>query len=184
MAQPGSNEEGKDDEKETSTCDYKCVFRKADDSIYIMVKDTKSKRAFSNTFSKSALLAMDLKQQSIDEIITMLEAAKSGSDSSLKFQIVFGDAENTKNVSIDKLSKSYVKGYAAYIIISIQMKWLNADYNFKLLEQSYVNINLFYNHLHVKLYDSDIVILLLLQNEVKQIFCMILLLICSKKLIR
>ena len=176
MAQPGTNAEGKDDEKEAST-DYKCVFRKSDDSIYIMLKDTKSKRAFSNTFSKSTLLEMDLKS-SIDEIINLLKTAKSGSDSSLTFQVAFGDAENTKTVSIDKLSLSYIKGYAAYIIISIKMSWMltGSEYYFKLLEQSYVNI--FYAILPI--YH----IYILSQHAAKQIYCMILLLICNKKLMR
>ena len=143
MAQPGNdNNEGKDDEKEASAYNnYQCVFRQADDSLYIMIKDTKSKRAFSNTFSKSTLMEMHLRE-SIDEIINLLKTAKSGTDSSLTFQIAFGDAENTKTVSIDKLSKSYVKGCAAYIVVSIRMSWMSkaADYSFKLLEQSYVII--------------------------------------------
>ena len=78
------------------------------------MKDRKSKRAFTNTFSKSTLNEMDLKQ-SIDKVIKMLETAKSGSASELKFEIRFGDAENTKKVSADKLSKSYEKGNALYI---------------------------------------------------------------------
>ena len=140
MAQPGNNDEGKDDEKEPSDYGtYKCVFRKTDDSIYIMLKDTKTKRTFSNTFSKSTLSEMHL-TQTIDEIINLLEAARSGSDSTLTFKIAFGDAENNKTVSINNLSKSYVKGYALYIGITVKMSWMNTEYNFKLLEQSYVSI--------------------------------------------
>eukprot|EP01084_Bolivina_argentea_P139903 246061_1 len=133
LMEPGT--EG-DDEKKTSSeyGVYQCVFRKAGDSLYLMMKDRKSKRTFSNTFSKSTLMDMDLKQ-SIDKIINMLETAKSGSQSQLKFQIRFGDAENTKKVSSNQLSKSYQKGYALYVFVSIDQSWFSAEYSFKLLEQ-------------------------------------------------
>ncbi len=62
---------------------------------------------------------MDLKQ-SIDKVINMLEAARSGSASELKFEIRFGDAENTKKVSADQLSKTYEKGNALYIFVSME----------------------------------------------------------------
>eukprot|EP01084_Bolivina_argentea_P024273 45247_1 len=131
--QPGN--EGNDDEKEVSQYGiYQCVFRQASDSLYIMMKDRKTKRSFTNTFSKSTLVEMDLKQ-SMDKVVKMLETAKSGSASELKFEIRFGDAENTKKTSADKLSKSYEKGNALYMFVSLEHSYFSAEYQFKLLEQ-------------------------------------------------
>ena len=134
--QPGT--EGDDDEKKISEYGtYQCVFRQASESLYILMKNKKTKRSFTNTFSKSTLVEMDLKQP-IGDIVKMLETAKSGSASELKFEIRFGDAENTKTVSADKLS--YEKGKALYIFISMKLSYFSAEYQFKLLEQSYVTL--------------------------------------------
>eukprot|EP01083_Nonionella_stella_P278208 946022_1 len=132
--QPGT--EGDDDEKKSLSeyGVYQCVFRKAGDSLYLMMKDKKSKRSFSGTFSKSSLTDMDLKQ-SVDKIIVLLETAKTGEKSELKFEIRFGDVENNKKMSPDQLSKSYEKGYCLYIFITIEQAWFTAQYDFKLLEQ-------------------------------------------------
>ncbi len=136
MAQPGN--EGNDDEKTSSKYDdYQYVFRKSSDSLYIMMKNKKSKRAFSNTFSRSTLTEMDLKQ-SIEMIVNLLETAKSGSQTGVKLELRFGDAENIKKVSMDQLSKSYEKGNALYAFVTIEQSWFSAEYQFKLLEQSSV----------------------------------------------
>eukprot|EP01083_Nonionella_stella_P140144 429100_1 len=135
--QPGV--EGDDDEKKMSAQygTYQCVFRKASDSLYLMMKDRKSKRSFANTFSKSTLIEMHLRQP-IDKIINMLETAKSGSTSELKFELRFTKAENDKNVSMDQMAKTYEKGDALFLIVSVNQSWFAALYQFKLLEQRYV----------------------------------------------
>eukprot|EP01083_Nonionella_stella_P132252 402023_1 len=132
--QPGT--EGDEDEKMMSSQygTYQCVFRKASDSLYLMMKDRKSKRSFTNTFSKSTLIEMDLKQP-IDKIINMLETAKSGSTSELKFELRFTKAENDKKVSMDQMAKTYEKGDALFVIVSVNQSWFAAQYQFKLLEQ-------------------------------------------------
>eukprot|EP01083_Nonionella_stella_P164962 547634_1 len=132
--QPGT--EGDEDEKMMSSQygTYQCVFRKASDSLYLMMKDRKSKRSFTNTFSKSTLIEMDLKQP-IDKIINMLETAKSGSTSELKFELRFTKAENDKKVSMDQMAKTYEKGDVLFVIVSVNQSWFAAQYQFKLLEQ-------------------------------------------------
>ena len=100
-----------------------------------MMKNRKSKRTFSNTFSRSTLTEMELKQ-SIDMIANMLETAKNSSQTGVKLELRFGDAENTKKVSMDQLSKSYEKGNALYAFVCIEQSWLSAEYQFKLFEQS------------------------------------------------
>ena len=139
MAQPlQTGNEGDDDEKKvTKYGTYQCVFRQSSDSLYIMMKNRKTKRTFTNTFSQSTLVEMHL-TQSIDKVAKMLETAGSGSASELKFDIRFGDAENTKRLSADKLSKSYEKGNALYIFMSMETSYFFAEYQFKLLEKSYV----------------------------------------------
>eukprot|EP01083_Nonionella_stella_P193144 713655_1 len=112
MAEPGGDDEkkeGKIDEQSSIFADYRCVFRAAGDSLYMMIKNVKTKRSFHNTFSKKMLNEMELKQ-SIDKVINLLNEAKSGTKSELAFKIAFGDANNDKNVLFDKLSKDYSTG--------------------------------------------------------------------------
>ena len=136
MAQQ-QNKDNDDQKEAVSEYDsYQCIFRKATDSLYIMMKDRKTKRSFTNTFSKSTLLDMELKQ-SVDKVINLLETAKSGSNADLKFEIRYGDAENIKKLSMDQLSESYEKGDALYAFVCIEQSWFSAEYQFKLFEQSY-----------------------------------------------
>ncbi len=137
ILQPGTEGDDDDEKKVSEHGAYQCVFRQSSDSLYVMMKNRKTKRSFTNTFSKSTLVEMDLKQ-SIDKVINLLEAARSGSASELKFEIRFGDAENTKKVSAGQLSKTYEKGNALYIFVSMEHSYFSAEYQFKLLEQSYV----------------------------------------------
>eukprot|EP01084_Bolivina_argentea_P190233 326969_1 len=137
MAQPGDEkeDEGKQiDIDATKFGKYRCVFRAINDSLFIMMKDTKTKRAFSNTFSKSTLLEMNL-NQSMDKIMNLLNEARAGSKSELTFKIGFGSAENNKKVSFNQLSKSYVQGHALCIYVAIDNSYFAAEYIFKLLEQ-------------------------------------------------
>eukprot|EP01084_Bolivina_argentea_P139904 246062_1 len=137
MAEPGGDDEkkeGKIDEQSSIFADYRCVFRAAGDSLYMMMKNVKTKRSFHNTFSKKMLNEMELKQ-SIDKVINLLNEAKSGTKSELAFKIAFGDANNDKNVSFDKLSKDYSTGNALFIFVAIEHSYFTAKYVFKLLEQ-------------------------------------------------
>jgi len=152
MAQPGDDEKRNEgnDLQNTPFGDYKCVFRPADDALFIMMKNSKTKRAFTSTFSRSKLLEMDLKQP-IDKIVNLLLDAKSGKKSELTFKIGFGNADGeTKGamksqqnkpqnvapaISFDQLSKSYLKGTALYIFVNIDNDYFSAEYVFKLLEQ-------------------------------------------------
>ena len=124
------------DEKDDETfADYKCTFRAdKDDSLYMCLKGSKSKRTFTNTFSKSTLLEMELKQ-SVEKIVNLLNEAKSGKKEELQFKVGYGDKESTKGVSHDTLSKDYVKGYALYAFVIIDSSYFNAEYTFKLIEQ-------------------------------------------------
>jgi len=151
MAQPGDDQKGNEG-NDTQFGDYRCVFRPTDDALFIMMKNSKTKRTFENTFSKSTLLEMDLKQP-IDKVVNLLLDAKSGKTDELSFKIGFGDAEgetkgstdNDKSqqsqpqvsepISFDKLSKSYLKGSALYIFVNMDNNYFSAEYVFKLLEQ-------------------------------------------------
>mmetsp|Transcript_60039 Transcript_60039/g.54039 ORF Transcript_60039/g.54039 Transcript_60039/m.54039 type:complete len:300 (-) Transcript_60039:132-1031(-) len=149
MAQPGDDQKGNEG-NDTQFGDYRCVFRPTDDALFIMMKNSKTKRTFENTFSKSTLLEMDLKQP-IDKVVNLLLDAKSGKTEELSFKIGFGDAEGetkgsmnksqqcqpevSQQVSFDKLSKSYLKGSALYIFVNMDNNYFSAEYVFKLLEQ-------------------------------------------------
>eukprot|EP01083_Nonionella_stella_P257927 882301_1 len=153
--QPGDEKyeanEGTVDQNASKYGNYRCVFRPADaDSLYLMMKDCKSKRAFSQTFSKSTLFEMKLAQP-IDKVINLLEEAMSGESTGLKFKIAFGDAENTKTPEFGKLSTRYVQGYALYILVSIDHSYFGADYSFKLLEQKRTETD----RLHDIIYDMQ-----------------------------
>eukprot|EP01083_Nonionella_stella_P257926 882297_1 len=153
--QPGDEKyeanEGTVDQNASKYGNYRCVFRPADaDSLYLMMKDCKSKRAFSQTFSKSTLFEMKLAQP-IDKVINLLEEAMSGESTGLKFKIAFGDAENTKTPEFGKLSTTYVQGYALYIMVSIDHSYFGADYSFKLLEQKRTEVD----RLHDIIYDMQ-----------------------------
>ena len=136
MAQEGDDEKGIDtmDGVKSNFGDWRCVFAPASDSLYMMMKNSKSKRAFINTFSKSTLLEMELKQ-SVEKIVNLLLEAKSGKKEELTFKVAYGDKENSNKVSYDTLSKDYVKGYALYVFVIIDSSYFNAEYTFKLLEQ-------------------------------------------------
>eukprot|EP01083_Nonionella_stella_P072814 196443_1 len=153
--QPGDEKyeanEGTVDQNASKYGNYRCVFRPADaDSLYLMMKDCKSKRAFSQTFSKSTLYEMKLAQP-IDKVINLLQEAISGESTGLKFKIAFGDAENTKTPEFGKLSTRYVQGYALYILVSIDHSYFGADYSFKLLEQKRTEVD----RLHDIIYDMQ-----------------------------
>eukprot|EP01083_Nonionella_stella_P142845 442722_1 len=153
--QPGDEKyeanEGTVDQNASKYGNYRCVFRPADaDSLYLMMKDCKSKRAFSQTFSKSTLFEMKLAQP-IDKVINLLQEAISGESTGLKFKIAFGDAENTKTPEFGKLSTRYVQGYALYILVSIDHSYFGANYTFKLLEQKRTETD----RLHDIIYDMQ-----------------------------
>ena len=122
-----------EDEKQIDNIGYKHIFRESGDSLYLMMKDKQSRRCFSNTFSKSALVDMNI-HQPIEEILNLLQIAKSG-QSGFTFEVRYGDAENIKKVAIDKLSKSYETGMALYIFVSVKQSYFSAQYQFKLLQQ-------------------------------------------------
>eukprot|EP01083_Nonionella_stella_P297019 1008896_1 len=137
MLQPGDEKENEGcciDAKASKFGNYRCVFRRADESLYMMMKNSKTKRAFGNTFSKSQLMEMELKQ-SINKIVNLLEEAQSGSKSELTFKMAFGNAENNKKVTFKQLSKSYAKGDALYIFVAIENSYFGAEYIFKLFEK-------------------------------------------------
>ena len=148
MAQTGDEKQSGGnifDENATQFQDYLCVFRPAADSLFIMMKHAKSKRTFTNTFSKSTLGEMgfikprDQQPWEVDQIVNLLLGAQSSkNEEELSFKIGFGDAEATKQVSFDKLSKSFSKGNALYIFVNINRPYLQDTYIFKVLEQSYV----------------------------------------------
>ena len=146
--EPGDEKEneGKVTNSDSNFGDYQCVFRQADDSLYILLKNKKSKRAFTSTFTKSTLIEMDLKQ-SIDKVINLLEAARSGvRKKELTFTIGFGGANNNKKVPFDKLSTSYSKGCALFICVTIDNPYMESEYVFKLLEQSCVMLCVSHTH--------------------------------------
>ena len=98
LNEPGNLDEGKDcdDEKEYTTYGvYRCIIRQINNSIYFEMKNTKNKRVFSATYDRKTLKSMNLKQ-SMDKIINLINAAKSGSQSELKFNISFGNDQNTQ----------------------------------------------------------------------------------------
>eukprot|EP00484_Ammonia_sp_Unknown_P028343 CAMPEP_0197029466 /NCGR_PEP_ID=MMETSP1384-20130603/8903_1 /TAXON_ID=29189 /ORGANISM="Ammonia sp." /LENGTH=282 /DNA_ID=CAMNT_0042458633 /DNA_START=12 /DNA_END=860 /DNA_ORIENTATION=+ len=132
MAQPGDEkqDEGQGDQYEN----YRCVFRESGDSLYAMLKDTKSKRTFTNTFSKSTLIEMGLNQP-LSKVINLLTEAKSGTKPGLSFKVAFGDAKNEKPVTLDKLSTSYEQGHALYVFVTMDYSFFYAEHQFKLLEQ-------------------------------------------------
>eukprot|EP01083_Nonionella_stella_P003490 10028_1 len=142
MAEPGDEKEGTIDEQSVALFgDYRCVFRAAADSLYIMMKNVKTKRSFHNTFSKSTLNEMELKQ-SIDRVVNLLKEAKSGTKSELTFKIAFGDADSDKKVQFDKLSNDWNKGNALFILVAIDNTYFAAEYVFKLLEQKRSEIDI------------------------------------------
>eukprot|EP01084_Bolivina_argentea_P217728 369605_1 len=126
--------EGNDEKKSLEHDSYKLVFREANDSLYLMMTERKLKRSFHNTFSKSTLNDMELKQ-SIAQICNLFNTALSGKRSEIKLKIRFGNAENNKKMSSDQLSKLYSKGCVLYIFICIEESWFTAEYSFKLLEK-------------------------------------------------
>mmetsp|Transcript_22682 Transcript_22682/g.36414 ORF Transcript_22682/g.36414 Transcript_22682/m.36414 type:complete len:286 (+) Transcript_22682:60-917(+) len=132
MAQPG-DEKQKEGDTPQHLNEYRCVFRESADSLYILLKNSKTKRAFTNTFTKSTLKEMDLKQP-IKKIISLLEESYRGKPE-LSFKVAFGDAENTKQQIFANLYKDYAKGYALYIFVGIDNSYFSAQYAFKLLEQ-------------------------------------------------
>ena len=137
QVQPGndkSNECGMDGETISKYGNYRCVFRQASDSLYVLMKNTKTKRAFTNTFSKATLTEMDWKG-SIDKMVKLLEEACAREKHDLTFKVAFGDSENNNPVSYDALSRSYMKGHALYVFVAIEGSYLSAQYAFKLLEQ-------------------------------------------------
>mmetsp|Transcript_60038 Transcript_60038/g.54038 ORF Transcript_60038/g.54038 Transcript_60038/m.54038 type:complete len:288 (-) Transcript_60038:32-895(-) len=136
MAQPGDEKENEGNILDGAEVfgEWRCVFRPANDSLYIMMKNVKSKRAFSNTFSKSTLDEMGFKQ-STDKISKLLFEAKAGKKEELSFEVAYADKETTKAPSFDSLSRSYVKGYALFMQVAIDSSYFSADYTFKLLEQ-------------------------------------------------
>mmetsp|Transcript_67178 Transcript_67178/g.60304 ORF Transcript_67178/g.60304 Transcript_67178/m.60304 type:complete len:272 (+) Transcript_67178:44-859(+) len=135
MAQPLQPGSQTNEEAKQSVGDYKGVFRQASDSLYLMMRNTKTKRCFNNTFSKKTLIeGKDIKQP-ISELVNLLTIAKSGQKAGFTFDIRFGDAENIKNVSMNELSQSYKKGDALYIFLSAKLDYFSAEYQFKLLEQ-------------------------------------------------
>eukprot|EP01083_Nonionella_stella_P291234 991076_1 len=142
MAEPGDEKEGTIDEQSVALFgDYRCVFRAAADSLYIMMKNVKTKRSFHNTFSKSTLNEMELKQ-SIDRVVNLLKEAKSGTKSELTFKIAFGDADSDKKVQFDKLSNDWNNGSALFILVAIDNTYFAAEYVFKLLEQKRSEIDI------------------------------------------
>ncbi len=142
------------------------------------MKHVKSKRTFTNTFSKSKLVEMGLKQ-SVEKVTNLLRDSKAAMSADTKqdlsFLIGFGDAENDKSVQFNQLSKEYAysKGCALYVLVSIENSYYSAEYTFKLLEQGYV-LYFFSQLTHANLCD--------VQNAMKLILSVILLLICRKKL--
>ena len=163
IKEPGNLDEGKEsDSKEYTVYGvYRCIFKQINNSLYLEMKNTKNKRVFSSKFHRKSLINMNLKQ-SISKIISMLNAAKSGTQSELKFTISFGNIQNTqKNNQNDKfiddeeeeedgsninqimetpqLSKHYQKGDSMYLTVSIEKAFFDPEqYIFKLIEQSYV----------------------------------------------
>ena len=134
MAESKEEKSDIDDLDEGNYGDYRCTFRPdKDDSLYICIKGSKSKRTFTNTFSKSTLLEMGLKQ-SVQKIVALLFEAKSGKKEDLEFKIAFGDKE-TEKPSVDVLPRHYVKGYAMYLFVIIDSSYFTATYTFKLIEQ-------------------------------------------------
>eukprot|EP00483_Globobulimina_turgida_P005320 UN05330 len=136
MAEPGGDEkEGKYMDEDSSVFgEYRCVFRGTADSLYIMMKNVKTKRTFNNTFSKTTLNEMDLKQ-SIDKVVNLLNEAKTCKKSELSFKIAFGDADNDKKVPFGKLSQNWSSGNALFVFVAIDNSYFAAEYVFKLLEQ-------------------------------------------------
>jgi len=157
--EPGDDEkkaiEGSDDDEYTKFGKYRCVYRETSNSLFVMIKDTKSKRSFANTFSKSSLKKMDWRG-SIEKMINFLKEAQQGKKEELSFKIAFGpsasgsqqghvvvtddgadgnETESSKVVSFGKLRKSYADGHAMYVLAAIETSYFGAEYLFELLEQ-------------------------------------------------
>eukprot|EP01084_Bolivina_argentea_P186918 322088_1 len=110
--------------------------REESKSLYIEIQNKKTKRVFSNTFSKSTLESMKL-HGSIQKIIQMINSAKSGKSDKLqfKFELLFSDPKNDK-ISINNMSKSYSKGRnCMHMVISVDEFFMSGVWPFKLLEQ-------------------------------------------------
>eukprot|EP01084_Bolivina_argentea_P001007 1855_1 len=128
--------EGKEETKESTNvkyCDYQTTFKAMDDSLYIMIKNKKTKRSFSKIFSKSELIAMHFRQ-SVDKIVNLIRVARSASNKKWIFEIRFGSSDNDK-VSKNNLNCDYNKGDAMFMIIAINEDWFSDEYMFKLPEQ-------------------------------------------------
>jgi len=141
QTQPGdeksSSNEGDvflDEESFSKYGNYRCVFRQASDSLYVLMKNTKTKRSFTNTFSKAALAEMDWKGD-IEKMVNLLEEARGGKNDDVVFKVAFGDAENDKPVSFSTLSKAYMKGCAMYVFVAMEYSYFSAQYLLKLPEQ-------------------------------------------------
>ena len=139
--QPGNAEGNKAESTSSLYPSYRFRIEDLSDTLYIEIQNKKTKRVFSNSFSKSTLESMKLTGL-VTKIIHMINSAKSGKHDkySFKFEILFGDAENDK-VSVDQMNKSYSKGSAMFMVISVDEFFISGVFPFKLLEKSYV-INL------------------------------------------
>ena len=117
---------------------YRFRIEDLSDALYLEIKNKRTKRVFSNTFSKSTLESMKL-NGSIQKIIHMINSAKSGKHNQFhfKFDLLFGDVENDK-ITIDNMTKSYSKGSCMFMVISVDEFFMSGLWKFKLLEKSYV----------------------------------------------
>ena len=148
MAQPIQDDDGKepgmdnDEGKETESSSlyplHKFKIMDLSESLYIEIQNKKTKRVYSNSFSKSTLEDMKL-NGSITKIIHMIHCAKAGKHDKFqfKFELLFGDPESDK-MSINKMSKSYSRGCCMFMIISIDEFFMSGVWPFKLLEKSCV----------------------------------------------
>eukprot|EP01083_Nonionella_stella_P012147 34474_1 len=140
VKQPGASTEGDSNKSSPLYPDHKFTVVEESNSLQITIQNKKTKRVFSDSFSKETLESMKL-NGSIAKIIHMIHSAKSGKTDKFqfKFDLVFGDAKNEKISSeefqIEHMSKTYKKGHCMYMIISVDEFFMSGLWPFKLPEQ-------------------------------------------------
>ena len=134
--QTGSEDEGKEYDTSPLYPNLKFKIRDKSNVLHITIRDTKTKKIFSNTFTKSTIQSMQF-HGSISKLIQMINTAKSGNCDKyqIKFEILYDNPKNNK-VNIKSMSKSYKNGYCMYMVIELDEMIMSGVWPFKLFEQS------------------------------------------------
>eukprot|EP01084_Bolivina_argentea_P063998 116739_1 len=122
MAQKEDEKEGVNNDISLRINDLNVVLRQSDDSIYMSIKNKKSKRVFSQTFSKSTLQEMQL-YQPIPQIIKMISAAQDNNIKQLELKIGYINTEKINKVNINNIQNNYTKGDCLCFIVKQTLEW-------------------------------------------------------------